>query len=302
MKNLTMPIFRTPFLLALNLTFVHSLIKDMLIEYLKRVALFSLQEIGFVIVPPVLLGMFLYYVSKYFRNRFAGSIGVDPFMYLTAIGVAIHELGHAFFAILFGHKITKIVLFRPHAAHAGCVNFSQRTRGIIGEISKFFIGVAPIIFGALVIYITGLLMFGRESVVPIGSTADLESMQDFAKFIASEMAQMWRVIVELVRNHGSSDLKIWIFLYLVFAIGSHMQLSKEDLKAAGRGFLCLILTIFLFNLVFGWWHGLINLAYLQLLHLSVYLTIIMLFALSLNIAISSALLLIVNGVRSIFGK
>jgi len=45
------------------------------------------------------------------------------------------------------------------------------------------------------------------------------------------------------------SLNFWIYFALAIAISSHIALSKEDLKGAGRGFVTILFFILLINLV-----------------------------------------------------
>lgn len=53
--------------------------------------------------------------SNALRLRLASYMGVEKYVYLTAPGVMVHELSHAFFCLLFRHKIVEVKLFSPGA-------------------------------------------------------------------------------------------------------------------------------------------------------------------------------------------
>ncbi len=82
-------------------------------EYLAIGVFMTLKQLLIVLGPLLLLASVLQLLSRYVRNHAAAIIGQDLYTWLTAPGVMIHELGHVFFCILFGHKIVKVRLFRP---------------------------------------------------------------------------------------------------------------------------------------------------------------------------------------------
>ena len=65
--------------------------------------------------PLLLFALLLHTTAALIRQRAALLCGPQLHLWLTFPGVVVHELGHAFFCLVFGHKIVAISLFRPGA-------------------------------------------------------------------------------------------------------------------------------------------------------------------------------------------
>jgi len=81
------------------------------------------------------------------------------YLYATAPGVMLHELSHALFCLVFGHKVKKVQLFTANGGETiGYVNHAYNMRSPYQRIGNFFIGVAPIICGTVAIYLLARIL------------------------------------------------------------------------------------------------------------------------------------------------
>jgi len=82
-------------------------------------------------------------------------------VYLSSmIGVPTHELSHYFFCKIFRHKVLKVRLFSPTPdGQLGFVEHSYNPASFYQKVGLFFIGIAPIIGGAIVIATVSRLMW-----------------------------------------------------------------------------------------------------------------------------------------------
>lgn len=203
------------------------------------------------------IGFLLYFLARFTRNLFAKSFGYRAEIYVTAwIGTPVHELGHAIFCILFGHRIRKITLFKPNTRDGslGSVEHSYNTRNIWHNIGNFFIGSGPLIFGSLVILllIRFLLPNGETTygVVNAGSTPANTDMSELTGFLHNIAHQAVSAIPVIFSKVNLTHWLFWLFLYLSLAISSHMSLSPPDVKTMWKGLLAILLLMFVFNLVY----------------------------------------------------
>ncbi len=72
--------------------------------------------------------------------------------YVFFPGVIIHEMAHAFLAVITGAKITEVALFKKMDDSLGHVNFKNRGNIILVAIQNIFISSAPMFVGAVVVY------------------------------------------------------------------------------------------------------------------------------------------------------
>ena len=190
--------------------------------------------IGF--LPYLIFALLMQKISDIIRNRLAALMGIKGYIYTTAPGVMIHELSHAFFCILFGHKVIEMKLFSPEAdGTLGYVNHSYNPKNKFQRIGNFFIGTGPIWGGVAVLYFVTLLLL--PSGVMDLSQGVLETFFNFLRYIFT--LDFW------------CRWQSYVWLYLVLTVSSHITLSPPDLAGAKDGAIVLILTVFLFELFCG---------------------------------------------------
>jgi len=172
-------------------------------------------------------------------------------IYLSAwIGTPIHELSHALFCCVFGHKIQRIVLFNPdRRGTLGYVTHSYNNRNIWQVMGNFFIGIAPLFGGLLALYIITFLMLDNARL--LFNTLKSASFTEVNQFKFSELIDLTKKVLNIISEaYTQSPAKVMIWAYLFAAISLHLSPSKEDLKGAWVGFLIFIsacLCMMLFN-------------------------------------------------------
>lgn len=67
-------------------------------------------------------------------------------------GVMLHEMAHAFLAVITGAKITEVALFKHIDDSLGHVNFRNRGNIIVVALQNIFISSAPMFVGAAVVW------------------------------------------------------------------------------------------------------------------------------------------------------
>ncbi|MBR2908265.1 MAG: hypothetical protein IKC26_09540 [Clostridia bacterium] len=158
------------------------------------------------------------------------------------VGTPIHELSHAFFCILFGHKITGICLWTPNPQNGnlGYVMHTYKRRNLWHQIGNFFIGVAPIIGGnaVLLLLLRLLLPDAAGSVFSVTFTPPQDPSALPSLFLSAALTVLKALFVP------SNFLSFHWYLYLFFAvlIVLHMEVSRSDIRAGlwGLGFIALL--------------------------------------------------------------
>jgi hypothetical protein len=218
--------------------------------YLLNVAGVTLIQLFALGGPALLLIALLSWLSGYVR-RFATAV-LGPGLYhlfFGWLGTSIHEIAHLLAALVFGHHVIGFQPFtlNPRAAIRGSVTTQPNYGSLYQYIGMFFIGIAPVVFGTLVIYFAMFLLFH------------------------SQMPEMWRAIdrrtmlsepgVSSILSSGLAflgfvfsprhllDWRLYLFLYIAFSVGSSIRLSGADRAGAATGCLPMIVLLFLFNTV-----------------------------------------------------
>lgn len=144
-------------------------------------------------------------------------------------GVVLHEVSHALSAALVGVKIGRINILPRRVGRRIQLGFVpvQQT----DFIRASFIGAAPLLCGGLAVVVLGYKVFGAPEV------------------IAALAAQDWLAALQgLAAAFQAPD--VWIWAYLVFAIGNTMLPSSSDIHAwPFVGFVIVVLAFLV--LLFG---------------------------------------------------
>lgn len=223
----------------------------MLISALKRAGGAFLATVGVLVVCGLALGQ----VEGLAHSYLYAAFGWGGIVATGMVGTPIHELGHFLFCKLFGFHVGEVALFRPLAGRAdgilGYVQYSYNPENLLQLLGCFFVGVAPLILGALVIVLV-LRLLAPE--VFRGSADRLSSaMAEGGSPALLPLKLLWAAISGffggLVRLRGWGLLRGVICLYLVFSISTHMTLSPADLQSALPGLAIVALICLAFGLV-----------------------------------------------------
>lgn len=167
-----------------------------------------------------LFGLLYTAISKANRRCLIAAVGWTGFCIFGAIGVPFHETAHLITAVIFNHSITDFSLFRPikgkKDGKLGYVYHTYNKRSLYQCVGNFFIGTAPMIFGA------GLLMFLLYGAVPEIS-ADFKSI----------MLDFWKAL-------GCLDSYAILTVFAAVFICPHIGMSGADFKNTGSGVLALL--------------------------------------------------------------
>ncbi|HQP96697.1 MAG TPA: hypothetical protein PLY68_10950 [Myxococcota bacterium] len=225
---------------------------DGILNVLQDAAFGSLRMLLYGFGPVFLVAFLMAMVSGLINRAAQASIGYKAFIYMTAPGTVVHELGHAVFCLLFRHKINEISLFKPEPdGTLGYVKHSYNAASIYQRVGNFYIATGPIWFGCVVVYLLSLLLIGTGLFSPVLnmsiSAADLDTVGDAARLGGRFLENLLTPVGALFTAENAKDWKFWVFIYLTISIGIHMTLSPADLKGGWPGFLLLLLLILIFN-------------------------------------------------------
>ena len=172
--------------------------------------------------------------SMHIKHNF----GWSGYCVLGSIGVTFHELSHLITSVLFGHKINEVRLFRPFKGSVdgtlGYVNHSWNNNSMYQKIGNFFIGTAPMFFGAGLLFIVLRIAY-PSAFTDVTEISEIPNSLMFAfsnMFNLSNLFTTWTLIVSLIA----------IF------ICPYMHMSWSDIKGAASGAVALIITAFIISL------------------------------------------------------
>lgn len=192
-------------------------------------------------------GFVLYQLQQYIQTQYRRTIGWKGILVTAWIGTPLHELSHAVVALLFGHRIEEVALFRPNKETGGLghVRHSYGRFAVWGRIGQFFIGAAPMIVGSFFL----ALMF--RFLLPNGDSVFVPLISDTGS-LAIIFSSIKQTLLGLFRVEYFGMWSFWLFLYMSFCIASHIAPSKEDMKNMARGFGWMIGILLIVNALFLW--------------------------------------------------
>lgn len=210
----------------------------------------SLFETFYVTGSLILVGMILGLLENRANSYVQGAFGRKGILATAWIGTPIHELGHLLMCYLFRHRINKFKLFDRKAKDGvlGYVNHGWNPKSLYQNIGNFFIGMGPIFSGTAAL-ILGMHLLLPDSFARVADYLALEPTQPDQYMLTKIFALTAGLIGSIFSAENLVSLNFWIYFVLAIAISSHIALSKEDLKGAGRGLITIFTFILLVNLV-----------------------------------------------------
>lgn len=234
-----------------------------------RVSLFETFYVtGSLILAGIILGLLENRANLYVQRTF----GRKGILATAWIGTPIHELGHLLMCYIFRHKINRFKLFDRKAKDGvlGYVNHSWNSKSLYQNIGNFFIGMGPVFSG------TAALIFGMHLLLPdsFAKVTDYLTLEP-ARPDQYMLTKIFTLTADLFGSIFSAEnlisLNFWIYFALAICISSHIALSWEDLKGAGRGLITIFTFILLVNLVALFLNADFSWLFADILALNVYL-------------------------------
>lgn len=221
-----------------------------LIQMLIKTCIETVYLTGVIILVGMLLGIMRNYTIK----NFARSFGMKSIMITGFIGVPIHEISHAIFAVIFGHKITAIKLLQKPDENGvmGYVEHSYNQNSIYQQIGNFFIGTAPIFGGILSVVALMHFMIPRAYNEFINILKINSHVTVINKVVAAHIFSMYKILVKTIFSTANfHNPYFYIFLFISICICSHISLSYADIRGASGGLVVIFLVLLALNVI-GW--------------------------------------------------
>ena len=208
---------------------------------IKEILIAFLIQIGSTIGLVVLFGFIINLVVKLFYSNF-GSKSLTVCKVTGAFGTPIHELSHALFCLIFGHKIDEVKLFTPNDDHGtlGYVKHSYNPKNIYHRIGCFFIGIAPIVIISTILYLLSLLFLPGM----------MASITELVRGVPTAgISNVGKIFTTIFSYMGS--WQFWVYILISMLLCLHMTLSGADIKGAASGVIFVILVFLILDVIFA---------------------------------------------------
>ncbi len=208
----------------------------------------SLFETLYVTGSLILVGLVLGIIenrANFYTQRVLGIKGV---LATAWIGTPIHELGHLLMCYLFRHRVGKFKLVNLKTVDGvlGYVNHEWDRKSLYQNIGNFFIGMGPIFSGTAAL-ILGMYIFLPDSSATLANYLTLNPGTADPDQITKILILTMELFKSIFSIEHFTSARFWIYFALAIGISSHMALSWEDLKGAGRGLVTIFGLILIVN-------------------------------------------------------
>ncbi len=200
-------------------------------------------QLLFTVVTIFLFGFVISLCNKRFYANFGSKS--RTVCYITGFaGTPVHELSHALFCLIFGHKITDIKLFDVDSDDGtlGYVKHTYNPKNFYQKIGNFFIGVAPIIVISALLYLFAYLLLPDFARRISSAELDVSDASGVFAYVGETLAAFFT---------AAADPKWWAFVVIGMFFALHMNLSGADIKSALSGLILLLPTLLLVDLILG---------------------------------------------------
>lgn len=166
--------------------------------------------------------------------------------YITGfIGTPIHELSHALMCIIFFHKITEIKLFQVNSDDGvlGYVNHSYNPKNPYHQVGNFFIGIAPVLVGFLLLTVIFYLLLPHKFEMCMQNITNI-NWTNGLRGLFGTLGNLFAILIDCF-----TTWQWWLFLLIGSFIALHMTLSKADWKGALSGIIFYLIIFAIIDIV-----------------------------------------------------
>ena len=176
--------------------------------------------------------------------------GMNGLVFTGLIGTVVHEFSHMLFCIIFRHQIVEFSLFRPYKSRydgvMGYVNHRCDRSSPYQMVGNFFIGIAPILLMRILLpneFMASYQTFNQNMVYMSNINSIGDSLNIYINIVIA-------IIHNLNPLIGHNWPRYIVFIYIMYSITSHMDLSKEDIINSRSGLFVFVIMTYIINLIF----------------------------------------------------
>ena len=207
-------------------------------------------QILFLFGPILLFGFLIALCNRRFYANFGSKS--RAVCYVTGcIGTPLHELSHALFCLIFGHKIVEIKLFRIGAEDGtlGYVKHTYNRKNFYQRMGNFFIGIAPIVVISAVLFLLAWLLMPSMTEEMTSSISGIS----ISKGIGASFYNLFHAVGTFFAY--ATSWQWWVFVGLGMFLALHMTLSGADIRGALSGLIFVLLSFLFVDIILGLIHG-----------------------------------------------
>ncbi|MBU3190034.1 hypothetical protein [Clostridium bowmanii] len=200
----------------------------------------------------ILVGFILGFLRDHSMENFQRSFGWKAVVITAVIGVPLHEMSHAIFCIIFGHKIKKIVFLQKRDENGilGYVSHAYNPNSVYQQAGNFFIGIAPIFGGVSSIIALMYIIIPKTYNEFITISLNNLSITKISKVSLNGIMNSYIELIKTIFSiNNFANPYFILFLFLAICISSHVSLSSADIKGASKGLIIIFLSILVVNIL-----------------------------------------------------
>ncbi len=216
----------------------------------------TLGQIIYLFGGMFLFGLVIHFISHATFTTLARAFGNKGTYAVAWLGTPIHELGHAFFCVVFAHRINRIEFFKPDPATGtlGYVSHSWNRSNPYQVLGNLFIGIGPIIIGSALLLGLFYLFIPNANLAwdeILASAATVNGAQPAGSYLLILGNSLLTMVRLLFTAENLTSWQFWVFIYLAVCIASNVRLSFSDIKGSLPGLAIIVIVFLIINLVVG---------------------------------------------------
>lgn len=199
-----------------------------------------------------LCGMFISFCNRCFYDCL-GDTAFFIVRFSGLVGTPVHELSHALMCLLFGHRVTKMQIYntKKRSKVLGFVEHTYNRRNLYHQVGNFFIGIAPIVVGGLVVTLFVRVLTPGMYNGMIGEINDVMAASGVG-FFGELVKSLFSIFVSFFSLSNFISLRWWLCILLAFAISIHMEISRSDITGGLKGLGVIAVLLLVADLVLAY--------------------------------------------------
>ncbi|GEO79830.1 hypothetical protein [Companilactobacillus mindensis] len=197
---------------------------------------FVITFVAIFTLVPYLTSLITSWLGHLSKIILVDNLGNSSQLVVGGLGVIIHELGHAIFAYLFGHQVTRVQLLNTNYRQSGAlgsVDHKWNNRNVYQMLGNFFIGLAPYYMCSLALYL--LQKFLLKAQFSVSSLT--QSLNSGAPI---SISAIFSSVLDNLKSSFANASWGMIILYIVLTImiaSTGYDLSRNDFMTVNKGIL-----------------------------------------------------------------